>query len=122
VIDHQTLYPSVPRYIQPVYALEVAIIGVQDVLGPVPIIDQYIHDRYGDVIASNRLALNGAAYCVVFKKWSQALRFLSESFEAFTSTVTLTILTVNNSTAASVPALMPDLPPLAMAPLFVLKR
>ena len=38
VIDHQPLYPSTPHYIQPLYALEVAILGVQDVLEHSPLL------------------------------------------------------------------------------------
>ena len=83
VIDHQTLYPSVPRYIQPVHGLEVGILGVQDVWGVVPIIDNYIKSKYGDVIACSHLALNGDAYCVGFETWPQTLRFLLDPFTAF---------------------------------------
>ncbi|KAF8502706.1 hypothetical protein F5888DRAFT_1113833 [Russula emetica] len=88
VIDHQTLYPSVrtvPRYIQPVYGLEVGILGVKDVLRAVPVIDHYIRVNYGNVIACSRLALKGDAYCVVFKTWAQTSRFLSDPFTAFDS-------------------------------------
>lgn len=83
MIDHQTLYPSVPRFIQPIYALEVAILGVKDVLGVASVIDRYITSLYGNVIASSRIALNGDAYCVVFKTWAQTSRFLSDPFTAF---------------------------------------
>ena len=83
VIDHQTLYPSVPRYIQPVYALEVTILGLKDVVGALPLIDRHIKSRYGNVIASSRLALEGDAYCVVFKNWAQTSRFLNDPFTAF---------------------------------------
>lgn len=85
IIDHQTFYPSVPRYIQPVYGLEVAILGLKDAMQSVPIIDRYIQAQYGDVIASSRLALNGDAYCVVFKTWPQTSSFLSDPFRAFES-------------------------------------
>jgi hypothetical protein len=85
VIDHQTLFPSTPHYIQPVYGLEVAILGTKDVLGAIPVLDHYIRRKYGDVIASSRLAFNGDAYCVVFKTWVQTLRFLSDPFTAFKS-------------------------------------
>ncbi|KAI0279629.1 hypothetical protein BGY98DRAFT_1185916 [Russula aff. rugulosa BPL654] len=85
VIDHQTYYPSVPRYIQPIYGLEVAIVGLKDVLGAMPAIDHYIRSTYGDVIASSRMALNGDAYCVVFKTWSQTSQFLADPFTAFDS-------------------------------------
>ena len=85
VIDHQTIYPSVPRYIKPVYALEVGILGVKGVLRAAPVIDHYIKSKYGNVIAYSRLALNGDAYCVVFKTWAQTSRFLSDPFTAFDS-------------------------------------
>jgi hypothetical protein len=85
VIDHQTHYPSVPRYIQPVYGLEVGILGVKDVLRAVPVIDHYIQANHGNVIASSRLALDRDAYCVVFKTWAQTSRFLSDPFTAFDS-------------------------------------
>jgi len=85
VINHQTLLPSVPRYIHPVYGLEVGILGVKDVIQAVPVIDCYIRTKYGDVITSSRLALNGDAYCVVFNTWAQTSRFLSDPFTAFES-------------------------------------
>ena len=83
IIDHQTLYPSVPRFIQPIYVLEVAILGIKDVLRVASVIDRYIRSIYGNIIASSRIALNGDAYCVVFKTWAQTSRFLSDPFTAF---------------------------------------
>jgi|SRR6266850_592595 len=61
VIDNQMFYPSIPCYIQPIYGLEVTILGIKDVLRAAPGIDRYIHNRYGDVIASSRRAINGDA-------------------------------------------------------------
>jgi len=101
VIDHQTLYPSVPRYVQPIYGLEVGILGLKDVLRAVPVIDQYIHSHYGDVIAASRLALNGDAYCVVFKSWTHTSRFLSDPFTAFDSG-----FGVSHSVSQALPALL----------------
>jgi hypothetical protein len=101
VIDHQTLYPSVPRYIQPVYALEVGIFGVKDVLRAAPVIDHYIKSKYGNVIASSRLALNGDAYCVVFNTWAQTSRFLFDPFTAFDSG-----FGVSHSVSQALPALL----------------
>jgi hypothetical protein len=86
VIEHQTFYPFVPRYIQPICGLEVSILGIKDVLRAAPFIDRYhIRNRYGNVIASSRLALNEVAYCVVFKTWAQTSHFLSDPFTAFDS-------------------------------------
>jgi hypothetical protein len=85
VVDRQTLYPSVSRYIQSVYGLEVGILGVKDVLRAAPVIDRYIRSLYGDVIAASRLALNGDAYHVTFKTWAQTSLFLSDPFTAFDS-------------------------------------
>lgn len=85
VIDHHTYSPTTPRYIQPAYALEVAILGVKDILRAVPVIDCCIIARYGHVIAASRLALNGDAYCVVFKTWAATARFLADPFQAFAS-------------------------------------
>ena len=87
VIDHQTHRPSTPRYIQPVYALEVAILGLSDVPQAMHVIDRYIRSNYGNVIASRRLARRGDAYCVVFKTWAQTSRFLSDPFTAFDSEI-----------------------------------
>ena len=101
IIDHQTLYPSTPRYIQPVYGLEVAILGVKDVMRVAPVIDHYTHSTYGDVIAASRLSLNGDAYCVVFKTWGQTSRFLSDPFTAFESG-----FGVFHSVSPAVPALL----------------
>ena len=50
-----------------------------------PVIDHYIRATYGDVIASSRLALNGDAYCVVFKTWAQTSQFLFDPFTTFDS-------------------------------------
>ena len=85
VIEHRTYYPSVPRFIQPVYGLEVGIVGIGDVLGAVPFIDRYIRRKYGNVIARSRLALSGDAYCVVLETWAQTSRFLADPFTAFDS-------------------------------------
>lgn len=57
IIDHQILNPSVPRFIQPVYGLGVAVLGLGNAISAKGEIDQYIHARYGDVvIACSRLA------------------------------------------------------------------
>ena len=39
VIEHQTYYPSVRRFIQPIYGLEAGILGIEGVIGAVPFID-----------------------------------------------------------------------------------
>jgi hypothetical protein len=83
VIDHQTICPSTPRYIQPVYGLEVAILSVKDSQLVRPVVNNYIRRAYGNVIAHSRLALDGDAYCVVFKTWAQTSRFLQDPFTAF---------------------------------------
>lgn len=67
----------------PVYGLEVAILGVQDVNGAQSFINNYIRNRYGDVIAASRIAHNGQAYCTVFKTWEQTSRFPAEPFHTF---------------------------------------
>lgn len=85
VIEHRTYCPSVPRFIQPIYGLEVGIVGIGDVLGAMPFIDRYIRRKYGNVIARSRLALSGDAYCVVFETWAQTSRFLADPFTAFDS-------------------------------------
>ena len=85
VIEHRTYYPSVPRFIQPIYGLEVGIAGIGDVQGPKSFIDRYIRRKYGNVIARSRLALNGDAYCIVFETWAQTSRFLADPFTAFDS-------------------------------------
>ena len=93
VIDHQTLCPSVPRYIQPVYGLEVVILGVktgfklthENDIQALMAFERNITSKYGDVLVSSRLALNGDALCVAFKTWAQTSRFLSDPFTAFDS-------------------------------------
>ena len=52
----------------------VALLGMKDILRAQPVIDHYIRSSYGDVIASSRLALNGDAYCVVFKTLEPTLQ------------------------------------------------
>ena len=85
VIDHHILNPSVPRFIQPVYGLEVAVLGLGDTISVKAEIDQYIHAKYGDVIACSHLALNGYVYCIVFNAPDQAFQFLSDPFTVFDS-------------------------------------
>ena len=101
VIDHQTFYPSLPRYIQPIYAMEVAVLGVKDVTGTLSAINRYIRSSYGDVIASSRLALNGDAYCVVFDDWNHTSSFLADPFTAFQSG-----FGISHSVSQSAPALL----------------
>jgi hypothetical protein len=85
VIDHQTLFPSITPYIQPIYGLEVAILGLKDIVEALPLLNHYIRHHYGHVIASSRLARGGDAYCVVFNTCAQTSRFLSDPFTAFES-------------------------------------
>ena len=94
VLSGPRLYSSaMPSYsfltstpdVQPIYGLEVGILGMRDVLWAQPVIDRYIRSKYGDVIACSRLALNGDTYCVVFKMWSQTSCFVNDTFTAFDS-------------------------------------
>ena len=82
ILQSSIIRRFVLRYIQSVYGLEVAILGLKDVLSAMSVIDNYIRSAYGDVIAFSRMALNGDAYCVVFKEWSQTSRFLNDPFTA----------------------------------------
>ena len=67
------------------YGLKVSILGMRDVLQAQPVLNRYIRSKYNDIIACSRLALNGDAYCVVFKTWSQTSCFVNDTFTAFDS-------------------------------------
>jgi len=101
VIDHQPLFPSITPYIQPIYGLEVAVLGLKDVVEALPVLNHYIRHHYGYVIASSRLALGGDAYCVVFNTPAQTSRFLSDPFTAFES-----VLGMSHSVSHVGPALL----------------
>ena len=92
ILQSSIIRRFVLRYIQSVYGLEVAILGLKDVLSAMSVIDNYIRSAYGDVIAFSRMALNGDAYCVVFKEWSQTSRFLNDPFTAFDSSLGISLM------------------------------
>ncbi|KAG1777839.1 hypothetical protein EV702DRAFT_1098088, partial [Suillus placidus] len=82
-IDGRTYYASQYRFVQPLFAFELAIMRCHEFQSARSTIDNYIRRRYGDVIAHSRMALDGDLYCVVFKHWETADLFLRDSFDAF---------------------------------------
>ena len=122
VIDRQPLFPTTPRYIQPLFGLETAILGMKDVQLALPTINNYITQTYGDVIASSRLALDGDAYCVVFDTWAQTYRFLHDPFTAFESGFGVSHSISNPLPVALTGLLGAGSPPLVPRPLCVNSR
>ncbi|KAG1771912.1 hypothetical protein EV702DRAFT_977119, partial [Suillus placidus] len=82
-IDGRTYYASQYCFVQPLFAFELTIMRCHEFQSAHSTIDNYIQRRYGDVIAHSRMALDGDLYCVVFKHWETADRFLRDSFDAF---------------------------------------
>ncbi|KAF5379464.1 hypothetical protein D9615_006597 [Tricholomella constricta] len=79
-----TLTPIVPRYIQPLYGLEVAITNVGGYPQAQVIIDSYIRSKYGtDAWRSSRLELDGTVYTVILRDPDIITSFLTDPFEAF---------------------------------------
>lgn len=87
VFDRHTYFPARPRYIEPLYALEIAVVGLNFVEGVKTFIDKYIRETYGnDSIATSRLIPDLEVYTVVFRYWAVGSRFLTDPFTAFEST------------------------------------
>ncbi|KAF5382556.1 hypothetical protein D9615_002847 [Tricholomella constricta] len=79
-----TITPVVPRFVQPVYGLEVAITNVGGYPQAQVIIDSYIRTRYGvDAWRSSRLEQDGTVYTVVLRDPDVTTSFLTDPFEAF---------------------------------------
>ncbi|KAF5388215.1 hypothetical protein D9615_000052 [Tricholomella constricta] len=88
VIKGHTFVPRIPRYIEPVYALEVAVVGVATYNDPQMIIDRYLQAKYGrlaktTLIRSSRLALEDVVYCVVLETPEITEMVVRDPFGAF---------------------------------------
>ncbi|KAF5382027.1 hypothetical protein D9615_004392 [Tricholomella constricta] len=88
VVKGHSLAPRTPRYVEPIYALEVAVVGVATYNDPQMIIDRYLQSKYGHLaetrlIRSSRLALDDVVYCVVLETPEISERFVREPFGAF---------------------------------------
>ncbi|KAI0039606.1 hypothetical protein FA95DRAFT_1503927, partial [Auriscalpium vulgare] len=82
VFERRTFPPSRARFVQPCYGLEIAISGCSQIPDARRRFDAYIHNKYGPVVASSRLCLDGDVYCVVLKTWSVTARLLKDEFTA----------------------------------------
>ncbi|KAF5379366.1 hypothetical protein D9615_006585 [Tricholomella constricta] len=88
VIKGHSVVPRTPRYVEPLYALEVAVVGVASYNDPQMIIDRYLQAKYGQMaqtklIRSSRLVLDEVVYCVVLETPEITARFVQEPFAAF---------------------------------------
>ncbi|KAF5376641.1 hypothetical protein D9615_007876 [Tricholomella constricta] len=82
--DTIILTPIVPRYVQPVYGLEVAVTNVGGYPQAQVIIDAYIKSKYGtDAWRSSRLELDGTVYSAILRDPNVTTSFLTDPFEAF---------------------------------------
>ncbi|KAG6817141.1 hypothetical protein H0H93_007458, partial [Arthromyces matolae] len=89
VIGNSKFRARAPTFIQPIYAMEIGIVGVEDLNDPEALIGEYIEGQYrqmsktGRVIRSQRLALNDQVYCVVVESTDIATRLLQDPFLIF---------------------------------------
>lgn len=87
VFAGHSFFPSRPRCVEPLYALEIAVVGLKHVNGAKSFIDQYIRNKYGnDAISASRLVPEMDMYTVVFTYWDTGSRFLTDPFTAFHGT------------------------------------
>ncbi|GBE78620.1 hypothetical protein SCP_0115090 [Sparassis crispa] len=85
VIDRHALTVSRPRFITPIYGLEVAVMGLQDLQGVRARIDRFIYQRYGQgALICSRMAMNGDVYTAVLRDWEVTSHFTSDPFDLFT--------------------------------------
>ncbi|KAF5379040.1 hypothetical protein D9615_006032 [Tricholomella constricta] len=88
VVKGHTVVPRIPRFVEPVYALEVAVVGVATYNDPQMIIDRYLQAKYGHLakstlIWSSRLTLEDVVYCVVLETPELTEKFVRDPFSAF---------------------------------------
>ncbi|KAF5382054.1 hypothetical protein D9615_004273 [Tricholomella constricta] len=88
VVKGHTFIPRIPRYVEPIYALEVAVVGVATYNDPQMIIDRYLQAKYGRqaktaLIRSSRLVLEDVVYCVVLETPELTDKFVRDPFTAF---------------------------------------
>ncbi|KAF5385006.1 hypothetical protein D9615_001212 [Tricholomella constricta] len=88
IVKGHSFIPRTPRFIEPVYALEVAVVGVASYNDPQMVIDRYLQAKYGHrasdtLIRSSRLALDDVVYCVVLETPEITEAFVQDPFNAF---------------------------------------
>lgn len=88
VIDGRSYLPVTPRYIQPLYGLEIAINGISDIGGAKVRIDRHLEAHYGGhpndpVVRHSRLELGGSVYCCILRTPAITSRFLSDPWDLF---------------------------------------
>ncbi|KAJ3512820.1 hypothetical protein NLJ89_g3299 [Agrocybe chaxingu] len=88
IIDNRTYIPTTPRYIQPLFGLEIAVNGVMDIAGAKSQIVRHLEARYGDasqepVVRHSRLELNGSVYCCILRTPAITSHFLSDPWTLF---------------------------------------
>ena len=104
IVDGRSCIPRHPRFVQPVFGLEIAINGVGDYPQARALIDHYIQTTYGpkfgsDVVRRSRIMLDGNVYCAVLKNPIVTSLFLSDEFNLFKNKPRFT---------SSVPTWQPD--------------
>ncbi|KAG6895601.1 hypothetical protein C0992_000432 [Termitomyces sp. T32_za158] len=89
VIAGRQCIPRTPKYIQPNYALEIGIVGVEMFDDPEYYIGSYIEKtyhhlaRYGHAVCQQRLEMNCTVYCVVVENREIAERLLEDPLSMF---------------------------------------
>ncbi|KAG6880400.1 hypothetical protein C0992_000002 [Termitomyces sp. T32_za158] len=89
VIGGKQCNPRTPKYIQPNYALEIGIVGVEMFDDPEYYIGGYLEKTYhhlakhGHAVCQQRLEMNCTVYCVVVENREIAERILEDPFPMF---------------------------------------
>jgi len=88
IVDGHSCIPRRPRFVQPIFGLEIAINGVGDYPQAHTLINHYIQDTYGpqfgsDVVRRSHIMLDRNVYCTVLKNPAVTCLLLSEEFNLF---------------------------------------
>ncbi|PPQ73488.1 hypothetical protein CVT24_007817 [Panaeolus cyanescens] len=87
-ISNEAYTPRRPRFIQPIYGLEIAINGLRDLPAARSMIDRYIEGKYGanirdKVVRTSRMELDESVYCVVLISPEISAQFVADPFTLF---------------------------------------
>ncbi|KAK1216050.1 hypothetical protein PQX77_021327 [Marasmius sp. AFHP31] len=81
VIRDQTFEPDFPKWIEPAYPGEIAVLGCKRMQGIESVLTAYFRERYGaDAVPFHRLAHHGEIYTAVFKDFDIVNRVFTEPF------------------------------------------
>jgi len=90
IINHRSYYPRRPRFVQPLYGLEIAVAGVGDIPQARSVIDHYIECEFNDsspgpVGRQSCLALDDSVYCAILRtpQITQRLLAARDTFKPF---------------------------------------